>query len=173
VITAAFERSFANWNCANDPDPTEGSDKPNDYIIACQPNPAMKYLLAPTAIEGTEIDLANAGLNAYENDEWVVNLGFDKAGAAAWYSVTKLAYETNAGQPSKPGSCNPPTGCNSVAIVLDGVVQSAPTILDDGIPGRLAQISGGFNQQSAKALADILKYGSLPAPLHRLTTGAG
>ena len=48
-----------------------------------------------------------------------------------------------------------------VAIVLDGVVQSAPTI-QPGITGKTVQITGNFSQGEAKALALVLKYGALP-----------
>jgi preprotein translocase subunit SecD len=48
-----------------------------------------------------------------------------------------------------------------VAIVLDGVVQSAPKI-NAGITGRDVEITGSFTQSEAKDLALVLKYGSLP-----------
>jgi preprotein translocase subunit SecD len=48
-----------------------------------------------------------------------------------------------------------------VAIELDGVVQSAPTI-NAGITGRDVQITGDFTQGEAKDLALVLRYGSLP-----------
>jgi preprotein translocase subunit SecD len=48
-----------------------------------------------------------------------------------------------------------------VAIVLDGVVQSAP-VIRQGITGRNVTISGTFTQGEAKNLALVLKYGALP-----------
>ena len=48
-----------------------------------------------------------------------------------------------------------------VAIELDGVVQSAPTI-QPGITGRDVQITGQFSQSEAKDLALVLRYGALP-----------
>jgi protein-disulfide isomerase len=50
------------------------------------------------------------------------------------------------------------------AIVLDGRVVSAPYI-KSAITGGQGQISGSFTAQSARDLATILKYGSLPFPL--------
>jgi preprotein translocase subunit SecD len=79
--------------------------------------------------------------------------------------LTKRAWETTNGQPSSAGSCSPPKGCNAVAIVLDGVVQSAPTIQSDGIPGGVAQITGHFSRDDADSLASILRYGALPVAL--------
>jgi protein-export membrane protein SecD len=52
-----------------------------------------------------------------------------------------------------------------LAIVLDGVVQSAPSIRDK-IPSGDASITGGsFDINSAKDLAIVLRAGSLPAPV--------
>jgi preprotein translocase subunit SecD len=48
-----------------------------------------------------------------------------------------------------------------VAIELDGVVQSAPTI-NPGITGRDVEITGAFTQGEAKQLSLVLRYGALP-----------
>jgi preprotein translocase subunit SecD len=47
------------------------------------------------------------------------------------------------------------------AFVLDSKVVSAPQILE-AIPGGRTQITGQFTQTSARELANVLKYGSLP-----------
>jgi preprotein translocase subunit SecD len=161
-VTTALAQSFADWNCLTHPDPTNGNDIPTDYIIACDPVFGAKYLLAPAAVEGTQVTGASAGLDSTTGTQWTVNLTFNGSGSSAWFNVTKTAYEVNNGQQSDPGSCSPPKGCNAVAIVLDGVVKSAPTIQDNGIPGGKAQITGSFTQSSANQLANILKYGALP-----------
>ena len=51
-----------------------------------------------------------------------------------------------------------------VAIELDGVVQSAPTI-NPGITGQNVTISGNFTSKEAHQLALVLRYGSLPVQL--------
>jgi preprotein translocase subunit SecD len=162
TLTPAFEAAFANWNCLTQPNPTNGNDIPTDYIIACEPDVAAKYLLAPAAVEGTQVTGASSGLDSTTGTQWTVNLTFNGSGSSAWFDVTRKAYETNNGQQSSAGSCSPPKGCNAVAIVLDGIVKSAPRIEDDGIAGGKAQISGSFTQSSANTLANILKYGALP-----------
>lgn len=48
-----------------------------------------------------------------------------------------------------------------VAIELDGIVQSSPTI-NPGITGREVQITGDFSEKEAGDLALALRYGSLP-----------
>jgi preprotein translocase subunit SecD len=47
------------------------------------------------------------------------------------------------------------------AFTLDSQVVSAPQI-EEAIPGGNTQITGQFNAQKAKELANVLKYGSLP-----------
>jgi SecD/SecF fusion protein len=51
-----------------------------------------------------------------------------------------------------------------IAIVLDNVVYSAPGVNGE-IPNGNSQISGNFTIDEAKDLANILKAGSLPAPI--------
>lgn len=53
----------------------------------------------------------------------------------------------------------------AVAVVLDGLVYSAPTVQGE-IPGGQTEITGNFTQQEASDLAGVLKAGKLPAPLH-------
>jgi SecD/SecF fusion protein len=59
------------------------------------------------------------------------------------------------------------TGANvqrRLAIVLDGVVQSAP-VIQEQIPSGTAQITGRFTFEQANDLAIALRAGALPAPL--------
>jgi preprotein translocase subunit SecD len=162
TLTHAFLTLYAEWDCSKHPNPTQGADIATDYIIACDAAQGTKDLLAPTAVEGTQVSGANSGLDNQTGTQWVVNLSFNGSGSKQWFNVTKTSYEVTNGQQSNPGSCQPPKGCNAVAIVLDGVIQSAPTIQNDGIPGGQAQITGNFTQTSAGQLADVLKYGALP-----------
>jgi preprotein translocase subunit SecD len=163
-----IESSFANWDCAKNPNPTNGNDNPQDYIIACDdPNgdngATTKYLLAPAEVQGTQVSTASAGL-ATNGVGWQVNIKFTGSGSSAWLALTKKAYNaTGSGDSGFQAGCAPPKGCNSVAIVLDGLVKSAPAIQQaGGIAGGLAQITGSFNESSASDLANVLKYGSLP-----------
>ncbi|HVV76030.1 MAG TPA: protein translocase subunit SecD [Mycobacteriales bacterium] len=161
---SAIESSFASWDCSKHPNPTQGNDQPNDYIIACDPAtaPQLKYLLAPAALEGTQVKSATAGL-ATQGVAWQVNLQFNSSGSNDWLDITKKTFEaTKSGDSGFSSGCAPPTGCNAIAITLDGVVQSAPATQQDGLPGGLAQITGNYSQSQATNLADVLKYGSLP-----------
>lgn len=76
----------------------------------------------------------------------VVNTTMNSAGAKAWGSYTA----THIGQ--------------QVAIVLDGIVKSAPVVNGAIINGD-TQISGGFTAEEAKSLRTVLVSGSLPVTL--------
>lgn len=52
-----------------------------------------------------------------------------------------------------------------IAIALDGYIYSYPTVQDE-IPGGRSSITGNFDLEEAKDLANILKSGKLPAPAH-------
>jgi len=54
-----------------------------------------------------------------------------------------------------------------LAIVLDGVVHSAP-VIQERISGGHAQISGNFTMEEARDLAIVLRAGALPAPVNVL-----
>jgi preprotein translocase subunit SecD len=55
-----------------------------------------------------------------------------------------------------------------VAIVLDGIVQSAPVIQQAEFKGK-AQITGNFGEREANDLALVLRYGALPVALEERT----
>jgi preprotein translocase subunit SecD len=160
----SVEAAFAALDCSKTPNPTQGLDDPKNYIIACEPALGAKELLAPAALEGSEISSADATVDPQTN-EWLVQLNFNHKGSSDWFNLTKKAYETQTDFTS--GSCSPPTGCNNIAIVLDGVVQSAPASQQDGIAGGQTQITGNFTQKQANTLANVLKFGALPLKLEK------
>lgn len=150
--------AYLAWDCTQNGNPTGGDDRPQDYMVSCSKDGTTKFLLGPAEVQGTQVSKADATLDQ-QGIEWIVTLSFNSKGAAAWGNLTARA----AKQPEVNAGCNPPNGCNAVAIVLDGVVQSAPRIdSPNGIQGGSAQISGSFTQRSAKDLANVLKYGALP-----------
>jgi preprotein translocase subunit SecD len=80
----------------------------------------------------------------------VVTLSFDGEGTEAFADITRRLFDF--GQQDAR---------NRFAIVLDGVVISAPTV-NQPIPGGSAEISGNFTQESAQTLANQLRFGALP-----------
>jgi len=80
-----------------------------------------------------------SGSNAeYDQQGWGVSLRFDSAGAKKFGEIT----EANVG--------------HRFAIVLDGVIQSAP-VIRSAIYGGNAQITGNFIEQQARNLASVLE----------------
>jgi SecD/SecF fusion protein len=79
------------------------------------------------------------GSNAYYGNEgWGVQLRFDNEGATTFGNITEKFKGFR------------------FAIVLDGVIQSAP-VIRDAIYGGNAQITGRFSEQEARSLASVLE----------------
>jgi len=164
---AAAAQAWASYNC-NDPNagasPTKGNDDPKHYIVACSKDKSTKYLLDKAGVEGTEIGGADATIDPQTN-EWFVQLHWKGKGSDDWFNLTKKSYEAD---PSGANDrCQPPKGCNMIAVVLDGEVESAPVTQNDGIAGD-TRITGRFSQDEANSLANVLKYGALPLKLDKL-----
>jgi preprotein translocase subunit SecD len=147
---AAFQKAFTDIDCSETGALKGGPTDPKYYIATCSVDGGLKYLLDPAAVEGTEISSASATL-AQQGVGWEVQLSFTPEGAQQFAEVTgKLAQQ--------------PSPQNQFAITLDGLVQSAPYV-STAILGGNATISGSFTAEEAKALANVLKYGSLPVSL--------
>lgn len=120
---------------------------PDEPLITCDRELANRYLLGPADIVGTDIANATAGIPQGQV-AWQVNLEFTSEGADKFFQSTT---ELSANQPPQ----------NQFAIVLDGLVVSAPQV-NEPIPGGRAQITGQFTQAEASALANVLQFGALP-----------
>ena len=153
----AFEADVAMLDCTNPESYAGGTpDDPALWLGTCDKTGSVKYTLEPAFIKGTNVTGANAVL-PQGGVGWVVSLDFDSEGAAALgQASTKLSALPECGQGQSP--------CNAFAIVLDGVVTSAPRF-NEPIMGGSAQIEGNFTAQEANDLANILKYGALPVTL--------
>lgn len=79
-----------------------------------------------------------------------ITMQMNAQGAAIWESMTGQAAAD-------------PQGHKSIAIVLDNLVQSAPTV-QNKISGGNSQITGSFEIQEATDMANILNSGKLEAP---------
>ncbi len=120
------------------------------WLATCDREGTAKYLLQPTFIKGTQVTNATAVLDP-QTSKWSVSLDFDAEGAKALAEISTDLYDNQ-----------PPQ--NQFAIVLDGVVYSAPSFLEP-ITGGNAQITGDFTIDEANDLANVLKFGSLPVSL--------
>ena len=156
--TPEFQQRIAALDCTDPLNFTGGRpDDPAKWLGTCQNDGTAKYNLEPAFIKGTNVTNANAVL-PQQGVGWVVSLEFDSEGAKALADAsTRLSALPDCGI----SGANP---CNAFAIVLDGVVTSAPRF-NEPILGGSAQIEGNFTAQEARDLANILKYGALPVTL--------
>lgn len=137
---------FLAFTCGDDFPDVE--DQP---LIACSQDGTAKYLLGPVLISGDHVTDANAGIPQGQL-QWVVNLSFDSEGATLFSDSTAAISAEQSPQ-------------NAFAIVLDREVVSAPTV-SERIANGSAQISGGsIDEDGARNLATVLRYGSLPVDL--------
>ena len=156
--SAAYQAKVAALDCTNPQNYAGGRpDDPVLWLGTCERDGTAKYNLQPAFIKGTNVTGATATL-PQNGVGWVVSLTFDSEGAKALADAsTQLTALPECGAQG----ANP---CHAFAIVLDGVVVSAPRF-NEPILGGQAEIQGNFTAQEAKDLASILKYGALPVTL--------
>jgi len=94
-------------------------------------------------MEGKYVTDARVGTDPYTG-EFNVSMNMNGEGAKKWANVTR----ENVNQ--------------AIAIVLDGLIYSAPNVSEE-IKGGSSSISGDFSQAEADDLANILKSGKMPA----------
>jgi preprotein translocase subunit SecD len=132
---------FQATRCGED-DVLAGNDDPNLPLVTCSTDHSQVYLLDKSIISGEQIKNASSGMDT-QRGEYVVTVEFKPDAANIWADFTASHVGTQ------------------TAFTLDSQVVSAPQI-EEAIPGGNTQITGQFNAQKAKELANVLKYGSLP-----------
>lgn len=144
-IDPAALKEFQTLDCAKQE--RGAQDAPDKQYVGCSTDGSTKFILDKAAVTGTSIDSASSGVDQ-TTGEWLVQLAFKGQGPDQWSKVTTTAFNSQAPR-------------NQVAMVLDGMVISAP-VIQEPITGGRAQISGSFTQVTADELANQLKYGALP-----------
>ena len=153
-VSLAINAQFAALDCTNPANlQGTGADAPSDTIVACSREGASKYILAPAEVLGQQVSKASSGIDQQGASAWFVSLTFDGEGTKAFGALTSRVTSL-------------PSPQNQVAIVLDGLVVSAP-VINEAIPSGNAQITGSFTQTEAADLANVLKYGALPLAFDR------
>src|SRR5688500_2512945 len=109
-----------------------------------------RYRLGPAELTGKALKSARANFTA-ESGQWGVTFTMTGEGGKQFDELAKRNYQ------------------RQVAIVLDGVVKSAPQINATEFKGT-GEISGDFGEREAKDLALVLRYGSLPVELEPQST---
>ena len=120
--------------------PEDGLNKKNVYGLY-----ALKITTSDgrAPLEGDVVTDAKDDFNQHGRPQ--VSMTMNSEGAREWAALTKA----NVGK--------------AIAIVLDGVVYSAPRV-DGAISGGQSFISGNFTIEDTKDLANTLKSGRMPAP---------
>ena len=120
--------------------PADGLNKKNVYELH-----ALKVTSADgrAPMEGDVVTDAEDKFDQFGRPE--VSMTMNSEGARQWAALTKA----NIGK--------------AIAIVLDGVVYSAPRVNSE-IDGGQSSISGNFSVEDTKDLANTLKSGRMPAP---------
>jgi preprotein translocase subunit SecD len=153
-VSADLNAKFSALDCTKETSRQgTGADAPTDTIVACDRTGASKYILAPAEVLGRQVSKAAAGIDTQAGNVWTVQLTFNGEGTKAFGALTARVTSLTSPQ-------------NQVAIVLDGLVVSAPSI-NEAIPSGNAQITGNFTQVQAQDLANVLKYGALPLAFDR------
>jgi preprotein translocase subunit SecD len=114
----------------------------------------LKYRLGKIEITGADLTKATAQFvsssttNASAQTGWQVVFNLNKEGSAKFAAATTRLVGKD------------------LAIVLDGTVESAPTV-QGAITGGQGEITGSFTESQAKNLAVVLNSGALPVELQR------
>ncbi|ABL81894.1 MULTISPECIES: protein translocase subunit SecD [unclassified Nocardioides] len=149
---AAIE-AFNAYTC---PTTKPVDDNPDKFLVTCgteaEGDAGVKYLLSPAAVEGTDLNSADAVVPS-QSVSWIVQLSLGGEGKGVFADLSRAMSGTG----------------QQFAVVLDGVVISSP-VFTGVIPNGDAQITGNFTKSSAQSLATSLKYGALPIAFDKEAT---
>ncbi|MDR1447993.1 MAG: protein translocase subunit SecD [Candidatus Ancillula sp.] len=158
-ITEEDIKKFDELDCSKEENRKGGSDDPTDkLLITCSHDGSGKYVLSQTAVEGSGISQASSGLGTNSSGkstgEYKVFLKFHDAEDGKFIDITNQIKVLDSPR-------------NQFAIVLDGLVISAPSVekTTTFTPGNGVEISGGSGGNSrewANTLANQLSFGALP-----------
>ena len=135
----------------------DGPPEPQDPDTPVLANLVPRYLLGPAEVSpgnpltGASIQTASASFTGVA--EWFVSLTM-RAGEEGIGRFNALASQCFRGDTTCPSQ--------QMAIVLDGNVESAPTVNAPEFLRDQITIQGGFSEREARDLALVLRYGALP-----------
>jgi len=146
IQSGTLDTSSTTTAPANTPDPTDP-----DATVLLTDELGISYQVGPAQATGDVFE--NDAQADISSGQWavVVSLRGGAEGEDVWNALTTKCF-------NREETC--PTG--QVAIVLDGVVISAPVVQEPVFTGGTVQISGDFTEQEARDLAKILEFGAVP-----------
>lgn len=115
------------------------------------PNAQQVCLVGPAGGTGEVFERGSAapGIDP-QTGQWTVNVDLRSDGQATWNALAQQCFN---GSPTCP--------TRQLAIVLDDVIQSAPTVQTPEFPGTV-QISGAFSEDEVRSLSRVLNRGAFP-----------
>jgi preprotein translocase subunit SecD len=138
--------------------PLENDDAKNCVILPVR-NTKARLLLGPVTPSSTlglapglsGSDVSSATSTFAQGQGYAVEMTLKSAGLAKFNTLATTSFKQTAPR-------------NEVAIVLDGLVYSAPAFQTGSFSGPV-QITGNFTQGAASDLATVINYGALPVQL--------
>lgn len=135
----------------------DGPPEPEDPDTPVLANLVPRYLLGPAEVSpgnpltGAAIQTASATFTGVA--EWYVSLSMKAGdeGIGRFNALASRCYNRAADCPTQ-----------QMAIVLDGNVESAPTVNAPAFEREQITIQGSFSERDARDLALVLRYGALP-----------
>lgn len=151
-VTAEIQAAYEALDCSTQFREPGQVDDPALPLVTCDRDRVTKYILGPVELDGTDISKALSNpvttSTGAVTGSYAVDLTFTSAGTEKFGTVTTRLFPLEAPR-------------NQFAVTIDGYTVTAPAI-QAVITAGTAQITGDFTQASADALANQLKYGSLP-----------
>ena len=143
------------------PAQTEADDTSTDPEVPSTPGAEFLpdrdgRVLCVGAAEGTGEVFARGSSSLQSHQGWSVSVDLRNDGQAVW---NDLANECFNGTPTCPYTIPGQNG--QIAIVLDGVIQSAPSVNTTGFTDGVS-ITGNFSQSEARSLVRVLNRGAFP-----------
>ena len=152
MVPVKKDTTSTTTNPADIPTTPRAEDTPDRTVVLPElekGSVVRRYALGPAELTGKALKTAQASFNQ-QGGGWAVDFTLTGEGTRQFGDLsTKYVGK-------------------QLAIVLDGVVKSAPSIRNPITDGR-GQITGSFSQRQAKDLALVLRYGSLPVQLNQET----
>lgn len=135
-------------------DPAQGL--PVDQAVLPYPGAGQSCLVGASGGTGEVFQQGSATAAIDQSTgQWVVNVDLRSDGQVVWNRLAATCFSGSGDCPSR-----------QLAIVLDDVIQSAPTVQTPDFPGSV-QISGAFSETEVRSLARVLNRGAFPVAVEQ------
>jgi preprotein translocase subunit SecD len=149
---------------ADVPTTTVENDKSGNCVVLPIRNSKLRLLLGPVTPSATlglpggltGSDVSSASSSFAQGTGYAVNMNLKSGGLAKFNKLASTSFGQTAPR-------------NEVAIVLDGLIYSAPAFQAASFTGAV-QITGNFTPSESSDLATVINYGALPVQLKEINT---